>query len=169
LESCFHGDSSVQEVSIEVGAVDACVTTSAIAARLKTQTPVRNVGSEWIHVALQTKEALLAADQQHAIDASVRRVARGAAFHLYRRVLEDKRAPFLRVALGARFPSALPQRGAIGGSVRIVAIGTFHQAFRHAMMGRQRELRLDVAMAPEAEFRLRLLEQAVVQPTRFLR
>ena len=53
--------------------------------------------------------------------------------------------------------------------MRVVAIGAFHQTFRHAMMGRQRELRLDVAMTPEAELWLRLLEQTVVQPTRFFR
>ena len=165
VESFSHGDSSMQEVDVEIGAVDARVTASAIAARLETQTPVRNVRSEWIHVALQTQQALLAANQEHAIDASVRCVARRAAFHLHGRVFEDKRTPLLGVTLRARLPSALPQRCAIGGSMRVVAIGAFHQAFRHAVMGRQRELRLDVAVASEAELRLGLLEQNVVQPS----
>jgi hypothetical protein len=33
--------------------------------------------------------------------------------------------------------------------MRVVAIRAFHQAFRHAMMRRQRELSLDVAVAAE--------------------
>src|SRR5436190_13460196 len=113
VESFSHGDSSMQEVDVEIGAVDARVAAGAIAARLETQTPVRNVGREWIYVALQTKQALLAANQQHAIDASVRRVARRAAFDLHRRVLEHKGSPLLGVTLGASLPSTLPQRGAI--------------------------------------------------------
>ena len=139
----------MQEVDVEIGAVDARMTASAIAARLETQAPVRNVGREWIHVALQTEQALLAANQEHAIDASVRCVARRAAFHLYGRVLEDKGSTLFGVALRARLPSALAKRGPIGGSMRVVAIRAFHQAFRHAVMGRQRELRLDVAVTPE--------------------
>ena len=159
----------MQEVDVEIGAVDARMTASAIAARLETQTPVRNVGREWIHVALETEQALFAADQEHAIDASVRRVARRTAFHFHGGVFEDKRTPLLGVTLGASLPAALSQRCAIGSAMRVVAIRAFHQAFRHAMMGRQRELCLDVAMTPETQFRLRLLEQTVVQPARFFR
>src|ERR1700674_1687029 len=143
VESFFHSDSSLQEVDIEVGAVNARMAASAIAARLETQTPVRNVGGEWIHVALQTKQTLLAAHQEHSIHAAVRRVARRAAFHLHPRVLEHKGATLLGVTLRAGLPSALSQRRAIGSSMRVVAVGAFHRAFGHAMMGRQRELSLD--------------------------
>jgi len=156
----------MQEVDVEIGAVDAGVTASAIAARLKTQTSVRNVGGKWIHVALQTQQALLAADQKHTIDASVRRVARRTAFYLHGRMLEDKWPALLGVTLRASFPSALPKRGAIGSDMRVVAICTFHQAFRHAMMRRQRELRLDVTVASETELRLGFLEQTIVEPSR---
>jgi hypothetical protein len=89
------------------------MTASAIATRLETQTPVGNVGCKWIHVALQTQQALLAADQEHAIDASVRRVTGRAAFYLHGRVLEDKGSTLLGVALRTRLPPALPKRGAI--------------------------------------------------------
>jgi len=117
-------------------------------------------------VALQTQQALLAADQEHAIDASVRRVARRAAFHFYGRVLEDKGSTLLGVTLGAGFPAALSQCCAIGSAMRVVAISALHQAFRHAMMGRQRELCLDITVTAKTQLRLRLLKQTVVQPAR---
>ena len=100
-------------------------------------------------MALEAEQAFLPARQKHSIHASVRRVARRAAFHLYGRVLEYERSALLGVALGAGLPSALPQRRAIGRSMRVVAIRTFHQAFRHAVMGRQGELSLNVAVASE--------------------
>ena len=149
MKSYIHNGPSLQEIDIEVGAVDARVTAGAIAASLETQPSVWNVGCKWIDVALEAEQALLPVCQKHSIHASVRRVAGRAALHLHRRVLENKGSTLFGVALRARFPSALPQCCAIGGSMRIVAIGTFHQAFRYTMMGRQRELRLNVSVAPE--------------------
>ena len=168
MESYIHNDSSLQKIDIKVGAVDAGVTAGAIAASLETQPPVWNVGCKWIDVALEAQQALLPARQKHSIHASVGRVARRAAFHLYGRVLEYKRPALLGMALGASLPSALSKRGAIGSAMRVVAIGTFHQAFRHAVMGRQRELRLNVAVASIAEFRLGFFQQTAVQPASLL-
>jgi hypothetical protein len=163
-ESNLHDGFSLHEVGIEVRAVDGSVTAGAITTRLKAQTGVRNIRREWIHVALQAQQTLLAADQQLAIHASVRSVARSAAFYFHGRVLEDKGSAFLCVAVSAGFRSILAKRCEIGASMGVVAIGTLHRAFRHAMMRRQRELSLNVAVASKTQFRLRLLKQTVVEP-----
>src|SRR5712692_7148730 len=94
----------------------------AVAAGLETQAAVGYVHRERIDVALQTLEALLAPREQHLIHASVRGVAGQAPLHLDRRVLEHERPPLLDMALGAGLPARLPHRGAVGGSVRIVAV-----------------------------------------------
>ena len=60
-----------------------------------------HVIGDGIHVALQAQEALLAADQQHAVDAAVRRVAGDAAFDFRSRMLEDKRSALFGVAADA--------------------------------------------------------------------
>ena len=120
-------------------------------------------------MALQTQQALLAADQEHAIDASVRRVARRAAFHFYGRVLEDKGSTLLGVTLGAGFPAALAERGPVRSAVGIVAVSTIHRAFRNTMVRGQSELRLNVAVTSVAQFRLRLDELAIVQPAGLFR
>jgi len=129
---------------------------------------VRHVRREWIHVALQAKQALLAPNQELAIHASVRGVARSAAFYFHGRVFEDKGSAFFRVAVSAGFGSVLAERCESGASVRVVAIGAFHQAFRQAVMGRQRELRLNVAVASKAQLRLGLLQEAVMEPAGLL-
>src|SRR5579863_2827939 len=134
----------MQEVRIEVGTVNDRVAPRAIAAGLEAEPSVRDVDANRINMARQAEEPLLAPDQQHAIHASMRRVARGAALDLHRRMLKNKWAPFFHVALGARLPSALAERRAIRCSMGVVAIGALHRTFRHAMMGRQSELRLNV-------------------------
>ena len=97
----------VQEVRIEVRAVNDCVAACAVTACLKTEAAVRHIGREWIDVALQAKEAFLTAHQQHSVYAAVRSVASRAALDFYGRVLEHKGPALFDVALGARFPSAL--------------------------------------------------------------
>src|SRR5690349_8621097 len=153
----FIRDSLVQEIGIEVRAVNAGMTTRTIAAGLETQAPVRHVSRKRIDVALQTEKTLFAAHQQHPVHAPVRSVAGGTTFHLDGRVLKHKRPTLFSVTLRAGLPSALPQRRAVGSSVGIVAIRALHRAFRDTMMRRQGELRLYVPVAAEAQLRLRFL------------
>jgi hypothetical protein len=53
--------------------------------------------------------------------------------------------------------------------VRIVTVRAFDRAFRNAMMRWKRKLSLDVDVASVAQVRLGFSEQAVMQPTLFLR
>ena len=102
-------DSSVQKVGIEVGAVDACVTTSAIAARLETEPPVRHARRRGMRIAVaqQTDEPRFSPYQQKPGHRTVRRVADGAAFNAHGGVFEYKRAMLVSVTVRARFPSRL--------------------------------------------------------------
>ena len=159
----------MQEVDVEIRPVNGGMATGAIAARLETQPAVRHVGGERIHMALQAQKPGFTADQQHLVDAAVRRVARRAAFDFHGGVLEDKRPAFFDVALRAGFPAALPQRGAVRSAMRIVAVRALHRAFGNAVVRGQRELRLDVAVASVAQFRLRLDQLAFVQPAHLRR
>ena len=142
----------------------------ALAAGRKAQTSVRNPQLPVERgVALQAKLSPFAPHQQHSIRAAVRIVADDATFNFHRRMLEDVRPALLHVALNTGFPTRFVQTGPVEGAVRRVAIGTLHQAFRHAMMNRQGELGLNGAMAGETECRLGLLQQTVVQPADFVR
>ena len=85
----------MQVVNIEVRSVDTRVTSCAGAICLETHAAVGNIIRDGIHMALQAQEALLAADQQLAIDAAVRRVASDAAFNLRCRMFENKWSAFL--------------------------------------------------------------------------
>ena len=118
-----------------------------------------------IHVALQAQKPLLAAHQKHAVDASVRGVARNATFDFRGGMLENKRSAFFRVALNAGLRTVTNQFGAVGGAMRVVAVRTFHSAFGNAVMRGKRKLGLDITVTLVAEFRLRLHQLAVVQPT----
>ena len=86
------------------------------------------------------------------------RVARSVtgrtAFDFHRGVFEDKRSSLFDVALRAGLPAALPQRGPVGSAVRVMAVRAFHGAFGNAVMGGQRELGLNVAMASVAQVHL---------------
>src|ERR1700676_2433213 len=96
-------------------------------------------------------------------------MTRGATFDFYSGVLEHVWPALFDVALRAGFPAALPQRRAVRSAMRIVAVRTLHRSFGNAMVRGQRELRLDVAVASIAQFRLRLNELAFVQPTHLRR
>src|SRR5450755_3667216 len=101
MMSLFMAGLSMQVVDIEVGSVNGRVTARARAPRLEAQAAVGQVIRDRIHVALKAQKPLLAADQQHAVDASVRGVAGHAAFDLRGRVFEDKRSTFFDVAADA--------------------------------------------------------------------
>jgi len=118
-----------------------------IAARLKTQPAVRNIHRERIDMALQALESLFSPRQQHLIHTSVRIVAGQASLHFHRRVLKYERPPLLDVALDARFPTRLPHVRAVGGSVRIVAIGALHRSFQHLVVKGLAKLRLGFRVA----------------------
>src|SRR5689334_16378822 len=106
--SVFIAGSSVQEINIEIRAVDARMAARAIAPGLETQPAVRHIGRERIHVALQAQEPLLAPDQQVPVHTAVRRVAGRTAFYLDGGVLEHEWPPLLDVALRTGFPAGLP-------------------------------------------------------------
>ena len=75
MMSFFMAGLLVQEIGLEVRSVDARVAARAGAPRLEAKAAVGHVIGDRIHVALQAQQALLAADQQHAVDAAVRSVA----------------------------------------------------------------------------------------------
>src|SRR5262249_2630429 len=143
-----------QEELVEIRPVNVDVTPNTLAHRRKTQTAMRNVWRLRIHVALQTKEPALATEQQHARHSAVGTVASDATFYLHCSVLENKGAALLDMTVNADFPVCFPKHWLIPGSMRTVAVGAFHESFRNAVMARQRELRLNHAMARETEIRL---------------
>ena len=96
-------------------------------------------------------------------------VAGCAALDFHRGVFKDKRPALFDVALRAGLPAALAQRSAVRSAMGVVAVRTFHRTFRNPMMRGQSELRLDIAVASVAQFRLRLNELAIVQPAVFFR
>jgi hypothetical protein len=97
------------------------------------------------------------AAQQARIHRAMRIMAGLAAVHADRFMLEDERTAFFGVALEARFfvgqslvDHARARSEPPGGrkrAVRIVAIGTVHETFVHAMFERHGELRPDVLVA----------------------
>src|SRR5215469_6642813 len=94
----------------------------------------------------------------------MRRMARDASFDLHRRVLEHKRTALFDMALDTGLPPGLPQRGPVRSAMCVVTVGALHRAFRDAVVRRQRKLRLDIRVAPEAELRLRFLQETAVKP-----
>src|SRR5580700_7480467 len=88
-------------------------------------------------------------------------MARLAAFHLHRLMLEHKRAPLVRVA---REANCILRRGSthlLRGyrSVRIVAVAALDQTFVHAVMKGHLELRLLLKMARIAKLGLGFYQQ----------
>jgi len=128
---------------------------------------MRHVRGLRIDVALQAEETSLAAQQQLPIHSAVRRMACCATFDLYRRVLKNEWAAFLDVTLNTNFPVCLLQHGLIVCAVGVVAVRTFHEAFRHSVMRRQRELRLNGGVALVTQPGLRQAQQTLCQPAIF--
>ena len=94
----------------------------------------------------------------------MRRVASSATLRLHRRMFEDERAAFFGMTIDADLPGGLPQHGLIVCTVCIMTIGALQQSFGNAVMGWQRELRLNGGMARITELGLRLTQQALCQP-----
>ena len=112
-------------------------------------------------MALETDRVNVGAVQKPRIRPSVRRVACDAAFRLDHVMLVDKWSRRLCMALGAdsillrgSAQSFCPKR-----AVRIVTIRATDQSLFNLVVKGHAELRLDVGMALEAEFRLLNFEQ----------
>ncbi len=93
---------------------------------------------------------------------SVGTMTRCTTFHLQRGMLVNPRAAFLRMTTEARLKIYSSQLRAVQSSMGIMAIRTFHESFRNAMVRRQGKLGLNCPMAAKAEVRLFLLKQAFV-------
>lgn len=119
-------------------------------------------------VTLQTELAPFAPHQKHAVGAAMRIVTTDAAFYLYGGMFVHKGAAFFHVTVHASFRSKLVETGHVFRAVRIVAVRTLHQPFGNAMMLWQGELGLNGEMAGKAQRRLRLFQEAVVQPAGFV-
>ena len=106
------------------------VATNAFAARLEAETAVGDLSLVMeAGMALQTQLTAFATDEQVLRRGPVRVVAGDAAAHRDRRMLVDKWAVLLDVALGAGFVDVgRAERKArhVHGTVRVVAIGTPH-------------------------------------------
>ena len=79
-------------------------------------------------------------------------------------MFEYERAPLLGMTRHARFPIRLAEHRLVAGSVCIVTIGAFHEAFRHLVMIRKRKLTLNDFVTAETQAGLRCPQQFVVQP-----
>ena len=92
----------------------------------------------------------------------MRIVARATTFRSDWRVLINKRTCLFRMALNTDdIPGdAASQSRCLEGTVRIVTIAAFHQAFVHLVVERLRKCGLHVSVAGVAELRLRNLEKA---------
>lgn len=112
-------------------------------------------------VTLQADCVYIRLNQQLGIRPPVREVAADATFSLNRSVLIDEGSGHQQVAFGAHdeLPSSRRQRILAKSAVRIVAVCTFDQPLFNLVMGGHGELRLDVAVALEAELGLLHLEQ----------
>ena len=84
-------------------------------------------------------------------------------------MFEHEWAALFRMTIDADFPGCLTQHRLIVGAVRVVTIRALHQSFRNAMVCWQRKLRLKRRMAGVTQLRLRLPEQALVEPPVFFR
>jgi len=113
-----------------------------------------------VAVALDTKLRHATALEQLGIRRAVRIVTRGAAFDLERRMFEDERALFVRVALeaGGIRPGRQSYLLLLEPSVRIMAITALHRAFQYLVMEGPVELRLGLVVTRHAELRLVFFE-----------
>jgi hypothetical protein len=159
---------SVQEELAEIRPVNRRVAPYTFAHRGKAQAAMRNIRREGIHVALEAEEAAFAPHKQHPCHCSVRTMAGDAAFDLHGRMLENVRPALLGMTVDAPFPVRFAKHRLVAGSMRTVAVRTFHQAFRNAVVTRQRELRLNNAMACETKLGLRPSQQITAQPSGLL-
>lgn len=106
--------------------------------------------------------------QQSGVLRAVRRMARGTALDLYRRMFESKWTACIQVALGA--DCILIGSGAqlivAECAVGIVAVRAFHQPFIHTVMEGLRKGRFYIGMAAIAKLRLFGLQQVGIALSR---
>ena len=99
------------------------------------------------------------ADQKLRMIAAVRRMTVQAVF-IDGRMLYHKRPSLFRMALIAEFVHRIGLDLVVGkGSMHIMTIGAFDQAFLEGMVGLPGELRPDILMAVKAQGRLLLLQK----------
>ena len=124
------------------------VASHAFTAGLESKLAVRDPGLiVEAGMAFQAELPAFATHQQHPVRGAVGVMTSDAAFHLQRRMLENKWSAFLDVAGRAGFQSCFVQAGAVQRAMRAVAVSALHQAFRNAMVDRQRKLRLNRSVA----------------------
>jgi hypothetical protein len=107
-------------------------------------------------MALQAEAVHVAAYEQTRIRRSVRKMARGTALCLDRRVLVDEWSECLDMALGANgvLGCTRPKEVRLEGAVRIMTVGALQQPFVDLVVERLRKSGLDVRMTLIAECRL---------------
>ena len=100
----------------------------------------------------------------------MRRVARGAALCLHRRVLVSVWSLLIRVTLNACGVRASRQSGLFGfeAAVWVVTVAAAHRAFQHFVMEGRRELRLDFIVTARAKLRVVCLQHPNRRKTRLL-
>jgi len=95
---------SSQQKRVKVGAVNGNVAPHTLSAGLETQSAVWHCGlAAKSRMALQTQFAPFPPDKHHAVDASMRIVTGDAAFNFSGRMLVNKRAMLLHMALRTCF------------------------------------------------------------------
>ena len=106
-----------------------------------------------VAVALDAKLSNNTTLEQLRVRRSVWIVTRCAPFDLCRRMFEDERTLFVRVALEARSvrPCRKPYLLQLESSVRIMAIAAIHRPFQHFVVKGSVELRLGLVMTRHAE------------------
>jgi hypothetical protein len=107
-----------------------------------------------IDMALQTHKPGFAAQRQHPIHRSVRRMARRATFNFHGSVFEYPWSAFVHVAIDAGFPVGFLQHRLISRAMRVMAVRAFDQAFIHSMVRWKVELRLHNSVTAIADLRL---------------
>ena len=106
-----------------------------------------------VAVTFDTQLSHVAASEQLGIGRAVRIVTCGAAFDLYRRMLEHEWALFVRVALDASSIGSCCESCLLllEASVWVMAVAALHSAFEHPVMERPVKLRLGFVVTGHAE------------------
>ena len=115
-----------------------------------------------VAVALDTKLSHATALEQLGIRRAVWVVTGGAAFDLERRMFEDERALFVRVALeaGGVRPRSQPYLLQLEAAMRVMTIAAIHRAFQDFVMEGAVELRLGLVVTSHAEQHLVFFQHA---------
>src|SRR5436305_2173347 len=129
IERSFIGI-SLQEILIDIRAVNNRMATSTIAECLKAEPSVRHVGRLWIHVTLETEETALSPEQQMTLYRSMRLMTSNTSFNPQGRMFIDKRPALFRMTGNADLKIHFSELRGVQSSMGAMAVGAFHQAFR---------------------------------------